>query len=129
MGAKMRKIKFEARQVTAAEQGHIVQRVLVDGWSAAQAAAAYRLDEKRVARWVVAYRRHGMASLRNEAGAEGAPVQRIARAVAQEIARWRAAWVRLFGLDPTPPARCIVLRREVARPAERHDTGRRSLWN
>jgi hypothetical protein len=57
----------------AATRGQIVQRVLVDGWSAAQAAAAFEVGERQVVRWVAAYRRHGMASLRDDLAAQPAP--------------------------------------------------------
>lgn len=53
----------------AAARGRIVQRVLVDGWNAAQAAEAFDVGERDVVRWVAAYRRHGMASLRDDAAA------------------------------------------------------------
>jgi hypothetical protein len=57
----------KARHITPAERGLVVQRVLVEGWSVAEAAAASRHPETRVERWVAAYRRRGMASLRNDA--------------------------------------------------------------
>src|SRR5437762_4185875 len=57
--------------IAAAQRGQIVQRVLVDGWSTAQAAATFGLQEWRVARWVADYRRDGMASLREDDSAEG----------------------------------------------------------
>jgi hypothetical protein len=61
------------RQITAAERGNIIQHVLVDGWSAAQAAAAFGVEERRIAGWLAAYRRYGMASLRGGAAVESAP--------------------------------------------------------
>ncbi|HEX3863004.1 MAG TPA: helix-turn-helix domain-containing protein [Stellaceae bacterium] len=61
----MQKGQIKTRDITAAQRGQIVQRVLVDGWSAAQAAATSGVSEREVARWVAAYRRYGMASLRN----------------------------------------------------------------
>ncbi len=60
---------------TAATRGLVVQRILVDGWSPAQAAAAFGVRERQVARWIAAYRRHGMASLRDEAAAQLAPLR------------------------------------------------------
>jgi hypothetical protein len=53
--------------ITPAERGVIVQRVLVEGWSIGEAAAAFGHSEVRVAGWVAAYRRRGMASLRDDA--------------------------------------------------------------
>ncbi len=55
------------KQITPAERGLIVQRVLVEGWSIGEAAAAFGHPEARVERWVVAYRRRGMAALRGDA--------------------------------------------------------------
>lgn len=60
----MRTASPRRRIVTPAQRGQIVQRVLVDGWTANQAAAAAGVDERAVAAWVAAYRRDGMASLR-----------------------------------------------------------------
>lgn len=57
----------------AAMRGRIVQRVLVDGWNAAQAAAVFEVRERDVVRWVAAYRRYGMASLRDDAAMQRAP--------------------------------------------------------
>lgn len=56
----------------AAQRGLMVQRVLVDGWSAAAVAASHGVDERQVAALVAAYRRHGMAVLRDEALPQGA---------------------------------------------------------
>ena len=53
------------RSLSAAQRGQVVQRVIVDGWKAADAAAAARVPERLVAVWVADYRRHGMASLRH----------------------------------------------------------------
>jgi hypothetical protein len=63
----------DACKVAAARRGLIVQRVLVDGWSPAQAAAAFDVGERQVARWVAHYRRRGMASLSDDAAAAPAP--------------------------------------------------------
>jgi hypothetical protein len=49
-----------------AKRGHVVQRVIVDGWTIGEAARAAGLDERTVARWVAGYRRRGMASLRGD---------------------------------------------------------------
>jgi hypothetical protein len=51
-----------------AKRGHVVQRVIVDGWTTGEAARVTGLDERTVARWVAAYRRRGMASLREDPG-------------------------------------------------------------
>ena len=41
-----------------------MQRVLVDGWTPEEAGAPFGVDGRSVARWVAAYRHHGMAALR-----------------------------------------------------------------
>ena len=83
-----------------ARRGQVVQRVIVDGWTAAEAASAAGLDERSVARWVADYRRRGMASLREEAGA---PYLR------QRLLLWLRTLRR--GLAPAqPPANASPLR-------------------
>jgi Homeodomain-like domain len=54
--------------MTTARRALIIQRVLVDGWSSAEAAAALGVSQRLVDVWVTDYRRHGMASLRRPAG-------------------------------------------------------------
>jgi transposase-like protein len=51
------------RIINAAQRGLVVQRVIVDGWTVAAAAAAANLPEHLIATWVADFRRHGMASL------------------------------------------------------------------
>jgi transposase-like protein len=53
------------RILSAAQRGQIVQRVIVDGWQVADAAAAAGVPERLVAAWLADYRRTGMASLRH----------------------------------------------------------------
>lgn len=111
----MSRVRASRRQITAAERGQIVQRILVDGWSAAEAAVAFRVGERQVARWVAAYRRHGMASLRSNAAGEPAP--------RRWIWRLRTMFGRLLagagGQPEAEPARCITLRRDGADPPSR----------
>ncbi|MGD9616571.1 MAG: leucine zipper domain-containing protein [Alphaproteobacteria bacterium] len=59
--------------LAAATRGLIVQRVLVDGWTAAEAGAPFGVDEQSVARWVASYRRRGMAALREDEAVDSAP--------------------------------------------------------
>ena len=94
--------------IAAAQRGQIIQRVLVDGWSTAQAAAVFGFHERRIARWVADYRRHGMASLREDAAAER-PWQRWFRRMRGAIARGYGGLRRGFGL--IEPAPCIEFRR------------------
>jgi transposase-like protein len=70
------------RILTKAQRGQIVQRVIVDGWSHAEAAAAFAVEERLVAAWVAGYRRHGMASLRH------APKHSVAAEIVQ-LRLWR----------------------------------------
>ena len=101
------------REIPAARRGHIVQRVLVDGWSPARAAQAFAIEERRVAAWVADYRRRGMASLRDD---EGMPE----RGYRSMLGRLQGALGRYFGAAEPPrpggarpgaPAACIELRR------------------
>ena len=94
--------------IAAAQRGQIIQRVLVDGWSTAQAAAVFGLQERRIARWVADYRRHGMASLREDDAAERL-WQRWIRRLRSAVARCFGGLRRGFGL--VEPAPCIELRR------------------
>jgi transposase-like protein len=89
------------RPITAAQRGHIVQRVIVDGWTSAEAAASFGVSERAVNAWVADYRRHGMTSLRR------APDKTIA-----------AMFVQLLVLQPAQAALrrvAIGLRRVFAR--------------
>ena len=58
--------------MTAARRALIVQRVLVNGWTSAEAAAAFDVSERQVDMWVADFRRSGMASL------HGAPCKTLA---------------------------------------------------
>jgi hypothetical protein len=60
----MRQSSSGRHRVTAVRRGQIVQRVIVDGWTTARAAAAFDMPRRLVEIWVADYRRHGMASLR-----------------------------------------------------------------
>jgi hypothetical protein len=61
----MKKHSAKPVALTPAQRGQIVQRVMVDGWTSADAAAAVGLPERLVDAWVADYRRDGMASLRH----------------------------------------------------------------
>jgi hypothetical protein len=67
MVGRWRSMKAHSSQpytLTIAQRGAIVQRVIVDGWTVAEVAAAAGLPERLVADWVADFRRRGMASLR-----------------------------------------------------------------
>ncbi len=98
------------RDVAAATRGLVIQRVLVDGWSPAQAAASFGLGERQVAHWVAAYRRRGMKSLRERGGTDWALrrwvwrlqamiEQRAASPAAQPVQREPTPFVRLRRSD------------------------------
>jgi hypothetical protein len=67
----MPKCQVHDREITPAQRGQVIQRILVDGWTPARAAHAFAIEEWRVSRWVAAYRRDGMASLRTEQSGDG----------------------------------------------------------
>jgi hypothetical protein len=94
-------------EVAPVRRAQIIQRVLVDGWSPAQAASVFGLPERRVARWVADYRRRGMASLRDDEPGER-PHQRWLRSLANTMSRCYGGLRRGFGL--VEPAPCIRLR-------------------
>jgi transposase-like protein len=56
------------RTISIAQRGQIVQRVIVDGWTSIEAAAAFGVPRRLVDVWVTDFRRYGMASLRQDAG-------------------------------------------------------------
>ena len=60
----MKSASPQPRKIPLARQALIIQRVLVDGWTSAEAAAAFDVSERQVDIWVADYRRHGMRSLR-----------------------------------------------------------------
>ena len=100
--AGMQRVSRQRRTITPAQRGQVVQRVLVDGWTAGQAARAAGLDERLVVSWVAAYRRDGMASLNRDPGN------------AALIALWRpfsGFWRGLAVLmrGPVPPASKTIL--------------------
>jgi transposase len=85
------------RAMPVARRALIVQRVLVDGWTSAKAAATFGVSERLVADWVADYRRYGMASLRHAPskllGAEVVrltilrPIRRAASGIANALRR------------------------------------------
>ena len=104
----MNGLSAKGREIAAAQRGQIIQLVLVDGWSATQAAEAFDLQERQVIRWVADYRRHGMASLREDYASETLH-HRWLRALRGWLLRWFGGlrWMAAR----SEPAPCIVLRR------------------
>ena len=60
----MKSASGQPRTMTVARRALIVQRVLVDGWTSAEAATVFGISERRVDIWVADFRRSGMRSLR-----------------------------------------------------------------
>ena len=85
------------RTMTVARRALIVQRVLVDEWTSAEAAAAFGVSEREVDVWVAGFRRSGMTSLRHASGntvaveilrlAIGRPIRSAARVIANGLRR------------------------------------------
>jgi hypothetical protein len=85
------------RTMTVARRALIVQRVLVDGWTSAEAAAGFAVSEHQVDIWVADFRRSGMTSLRRAPGktlavqilrlAIGRPIRGAARRITNSLRR------------------------------------------
>jgi leucine-zipper of insertion element IS481 len=102
----MKRHSSQSRTLTAAQRGAIVQRVIVDGWTPAEAAAAAGLPERLVADWVADFRRRGMVSLRSRPSKTaaissfGQPLAHPSRVIWRRLMsalRW------LFALEPRVP--------------------------
>jgi transposase-like protein len=93
------------------ERGQIIQRVLVEGWSEAAAAAEYGVPERSVAAWVKSYRRLGMASLRRESGPLGDFADGAASALYAALAATRRALRRSAKAPARGPTNAAVIKR------------------
>ena len=103
----MKNTELHRRTISVAQRGQIVQRVLVDGWTSVEVAAAFGVPRRIVEVWVNDFRRHGMASLRQDP----------ARTITAEMIRFtvwrpvRAMWRKLQGsLAPEPLVQPLPLR-------------------
>jgi hypothetical protein len=93
----MNHLSAQPRAITVAQRALIVQRVLVDGWSSAKAAASVGVPERLIDVWVADYRRYGMASLRGPRGKTvaveivhltiGRPIRGAARRISNALRR------------------------------------------
>jgi hypothetical protein len=90
----MARVSRQRRIITPAQRGQIVQRVLVDGWTATQAAHAAGVGERQVAAWVAAYRRDGMASLYRDTGNASFLARRVWRPIVNFWRGLATAWRR-----------------------------------
>lgn len=107
----MGKLRDKNLILAAAKRGQIVQRVLVDGWSVRQAAGVFGIDERCVARWVSAYRRRGMASLRCDDTAPERAYRRVVLVLQLLLPQGFGAVRQMVGRSQQQPATCVVLRR------------------
>jgi transposase-like protein len=93
----MRNSPTKARAISVPRRALIVQRVIVDGWSSGEAAAAFDVSKRQVDVWVAEFRRYGMRSLRRRPSttlraeivhlAISRPVRGIARKIASRLRR------------------------------------------
>jgi hypothetical protein len=113
----------DSRSLSPAKRGQIIQRVLVDGWPPRRAGAPFGVTERQVIRWVAAYRRDGMASLRDGAGAAGGKpwFERL-------VTRIGGALRGGLGIRGAS-ARCVMLRQRAAEARPPVLPSRRPLWN
>ena len=118
----MSKISRDERDLAAAQRGLIIQRVLVEGQSLAQAGAPFGVDERQVACWIAAYQRHGMASLREEVAVEPRRRRRIGSWFG-----WVGVWLR--GGRDSARARRVLPRRGDGEGGAPNGPPRRSRWN
>ena len=119
----MGRLWTETDNIAAATRGLIVQRLIVDGWSAAQAAEAFGVSERQVTRWVAAYRRQGMASLRDGDTAEFAStrwVRRLCQIIRQTFGDPSREARRAEPASLVIPPRPGVPPPTAAGPADRH---------
>ena len=79
-----------------------MQRVLVDGLTPEEAGAPFGVDGQSVARWVAAYRHHGMAALRGDAVATG-PLRWIETCLTRIGLAWIGAPLRVGILEAKRP--------------------------
>jgi transposase-like protein len=103
----MKNTELHRRTISSAQRGQIVQRVLVDGWTSVEVAAAFGVPKRVVEVWVTDFRRNGMASLRQDPG----------QTLAAEVIRskvWRPVrvmWRKFLGsLAPEPLVQPLPLR-------------------
>jgi hypothetical protein len=91
--------------IPVARRALIIQRVLVDGWTSAEAAGVFGISERQVDIWVAEFRRCGMRSLRRTAS-KTLPAEivdlAISRPVRELASRIASGLRRLFPRDPVP---------------------------
>jgi transposase InsO family protein len=63
----------------------LIQRVLTDGWTAPQAAAAFAVSDRTVRKWLARYRAHGPAGLRDQSSRPHRSPRQLAPRLEQRI--------------------------------------------
>jgi transposase-like protein len=107
----MKNTELRRRTISVAQRGQIVQRVLVDGWTSIEVAAAFGVPRRVVEVWVTDFRRHGMASLRQDPG--GTIAAEMLRFTVWRPVRelWRKLLIAVRGsLTPEPHVQPLPLR-------------------
>ena len=102
----------QRRIISTVRRGQIVQRVIVDGWTNDEVASTFGVPIRLVETWVADYRRHGMASLRQDA-------RRTIGAEMVQLTVWRPLRAKLYkifiavfgSLEPEPLVQTLPLRR------------------
>jgi len=99
----MKNTELRRRTISVAQRGQIVQRVLVDGWTSVEVAAAFRVPRRVVEVWVADFRRRGMASLRQDPG--GTIAAEMVRSTIWRPVRamWRKLLIGLHGSLASEP--------------------------
>jgi hypothetical protein len=103
---------FGHHAITVAGRALIIQSVLVEEWTSAEAAATFGVSERQVEKWVADYRRRGMASLHRAGGGRitGKLAQlEVLRPVREAGISMAGALRRIF--EPQPFVRPSSLRR------------------
>jgi hypothetical protein len=107
----MKTTELRHRTISVAQRGQIVQRVLVDGWTSIEVAAAFGVPRRIVEVWVNDFRRHGMASLRQDCGRTIAAEMVRSTVCRPVLAMWRKLLIGLHGsIAPEPLVQPLPLR-------------------
>jgi transposase-like protein len=85
--------------ISTAQRAQIIQRILVDGWTTAQAAAAFDVPKRLVDSWVADFRRNGMASLRH--GPNDTIAAGVTRPLRTALRRLSVGLRRLLTAEPS----------------------------
>jgi len=93
--------------ISISKRAQIVQRVLVDRWTTAQAAAGFGVSKRLVDSWVADFRRNGMASLRHRP--DDTIAAGVARSLRTALRRISVGLRRWFTAEP--PVEPLPLRR------------------